>query len=63
MSKEEFDDISRKYINEYIESFMSYTEYLKVKDEYKVKYSPEFLYFGEAKIELEEDYLEYFGLL
>lgn len=62
MTEKEFGNICLKYIKTYTESFITYEEYIKNKDEYKSKYTPEFLYFGDAKIELEEDYLEYFGM-
>ena len=63
MSEEEFQSICLDYINKYMDSFMPYEEYLKNKDSYLEKYAPEFLYFDNAKIEIEEDYLEYFDMI
>lgn len=63
MSEEEFDTICMNYIRTYMDSFIPYSEYIKNKKSYKSKYTPEFLYFGNAKIELEEEYLEYFDMI
>lgn len=63
VSEEEFERKCMDYINIYMESFIPYSEYIKIKDEYKSKYTPEILYFDKAKIELEEDYLEYFDMI
>ena len=56
MSRDEilcyYDDgeVGKDAVNRYRESFISYDEYLKVKEEYDEKYFPEFLYFKEVDI-------------
>lgn len=43
----------------YKKSFVSFDEYIKIKDKYEKEYVPEFLYFGNIEIKRDEDYIEY----
>lgn len=63
MSEEEFVSICLSYINAYMNSFIPYKEYIENKELYREKHTPEFLYFDDAKIELEKEYLEYFDMI
>lgn len=43
-------DLATVYAYRYIQSYMSYDDFIKNKDEYMITYRPEFLYFGEIGI-------------
>lgn len=41
---------SMQYIQKYIQSYMSFEKYVKIKQQYNKMYTPEFLYFGVIKL-------------